>query len=222
MAQLNDSSRLHTMAPGLLSPQRRIGLTGGIASGKSSVARLLIDKGLPVLDADQMARQALAPGTAATAAVLDRYGSKVASADQHNASEPELDRKALGRIVFADQNERHWLEELIHPLVQAQLLKEMQHLATEPVLVLMIPLLFEAGLQTLCTEVWLIDCNQTVQLQRLIARDALSPAEASARISSQWPMQRKRELADLVINNNGTLADLISQVDGHSRSTGIS
>ena len=182
------------------TPQRRIGLTGGIASGKSSVGRLLAARGLPVLDADVYAREALAPGSPGAQAVLTRYGT--------------LDRAALGRIVFADGAERQWLEELVHPLVRARIATELERLEAAPVVVLMIPLLFEAGLEALCSEVWLVDCDETQQLQRLMARDGLGEDDARARIAAQWPLARKRQLADVVLNNRGgpeQLAALVEQ-----------
>jgi dephospho-CoA kinase len=172
-------------------PQRRIGLTGGIASGKSSAGRLLADRhGLPVLDADAYAREALAPGSAAAEAVQERYGT--------------LDRRALGRIVFADAAERQWLEQLVHPLVRARFEAELQRLAEAPVVVLMVPLLFEAGLDGLCSEVWLVDCDEAQQLQRLMDRDQAGEEDARNRIAAQWPLARKRPLADRLIDNRGT------------------
>jgi dephospho-CoA kinase len=181
--------------------QRRIGLTGGIATGKSTVARLLAERfGLPVLDADVYARDALAPGTAGARAVLARYGERVKAAAAGEAV-AVIDRAALGRIVFADHAERAWLERLVHPLVRQRFAAELGRLAEEPVVVLMIPLLFEAGLTDLCSEVWLVDCDEAEQLRRLMARDELSEAEARARIAAQWPMARKRGLADGVIEN---------------------
>ena len=181
--------------------QRRIGLTGGIATGKSTVARLLEQHFLlPVLDADLYARQALAPDSPATAAVLERYGAQVAA-----ATPGSLDRAVLARIVFADRGERHWLEELVHPIVRARFQRELQRLAEAPTVVLMVPLLFEAGLASLCTEVWLVDCDEAQQLQRLIGRDRLNEAEARARIAAQWPLAHKRPLADRLINNRGSL-----------------
>ena len=188
-------------------PQRRIGLTGGIASGKSSVGRLLAQQGIPVLDADLYAREALAPGSPAALAVLERYGQAVLApgsgeADGKAVDEPNgIDRAALGRIVFADANERRWLEQLVHPLVRERFDAELKRLADAPVVALMIPLLFEAELETLCSEVWLVDCDEEQQLQRLMARDGLSEAEARARITAQWPLARKRPLADRLINN---------------------
>ena len=181
--------------------QRRIGLTGGIASGKSTVGRLLADRhGLPVLDADLYAREALAPGSAASRAVLERYGPAVRAG---GAAEAVLDRAALGRIVFADAAERRWLEELVHPLVRRRFAAELEQLAAAPVVVLMVPLLFEAGLESLCSEVWLVDCEPPQQLQRLLGRDQLSEAEATARIAAQWPLVHKRSLADVLIDNRG-------------------
>ena len=182
-------------------PQRRIGLTGGIATGKSTVGKLLQeDHGLPVLDADLFARQALAPGTEGARMVLERYGT--------------LDRPALGHIVFADPAERHWLEQLVHPLVRQRFEQELTTLAEQPVgagrpaVVLMIPLLFEAGLEELCSEVWLVDCDERQQLARLMARNGLNQAEAQGRINAQWPLERKRLLADRTISNRGNPEEL--------------
>lgn len=197
-------------------PQRRIGLTGGIASGKSSVGRLLAARGVPVLDADQYARDALAPGSLATQAVLERYGERVRAASSRRGAEPEaaeLDRAALGRIVFADGAERRWLEQLVHPLVRQRFGAELEHLHAAPVVVLMIPLLFEAGLAALCSEIWLVDCDEPQQLQRLMRRDGLSAVDAATRIAAQWPLARKRPLADEVIDNRSAEADLHAQVD---------
>ena len=186
---------------------RRIGLTGGIASGKSSVGRLLAAQGLPLLDADVYAREALAPGSPGGQAVLERYGAGV------RAPGGAIDRAALGQIVFSDGAERRWLEELVHPLVRARFAAELEELVAEPLVVLVVPLLFEAGLEPLCSEVWLVDCNETQQLQRLMARDGLGEADARARIAAQWPLARKRQLADVVLNNRGGPEQLATQVE---------
>jgi dephospho-CoA kinase len=187
--------------------QRRIGLTGGIASGKSSVGRLLAARGLPLLDADVYAREALAPGSPGAGAVLERYGAGI------RAPGGEIDRAALGQIVFGHGAERQWLEQLVHPIVRARFKAKLQELAAEPVVVLVVPLLFEAGLETLCSEVWLVDCDETQQLQRLMARDGLGEADASARIAAQWPLARKRQLADVVLNNRGGPEQLAAEVE---------
>ena len=188
--------------------QRRIGLTGGIATGKSSAARLLEQRhGLPVLDADLYARQALEPGQPATEAVVERFGPGVVS------SGGVVDRRALGAIVFNNQDERRWLEQLVHPIVRQRFDQELMHLDTKPAVVLMIPLLFESGLEALCSETWLVDCDESQQLQRLMARDQLNEAEAQARMDAQWPLARKRPLADVLISNRGDAAALNAQLE---------
>jgi dephospho-CoA kinase len=186
------------------SEQRRIGLTGGIATGKSTVGQLLAGRfGLPVLDADLYARGALAPGSPAAQAVLARYGEPVAAKPVAAGAGDAIDRAALGRIVFADPVERRWLEQLVHPLVRQCFEAELQRLAHAPVVVLMIPLLFETGLESLCSEVWLVTCSPETQLQRLIGRDGLPEHEARVRIAAQWPLDRKQALADRLIHNDG-------------------
>jgi dephospho-CoA kinase len=182
--------------------QRRIGLTGGIASGKSTVGHWLEARGLPLLDADRFAREALAAGSAGARAVLQRYGAAVQAAGSDPA-EAQLDRSALGRNVYHDPSERLWLEQLVHPLVRQRFDEELQQRTAAPALVLMIPLLFEAGLEGLCSEIWLVDCDPATQLQRLMTRDQLNEADARARLGAQWPLERKRPLADLVIDNRG-------------------
>jgi dephospho-CoA kinase len=186
-------------------PQRRIGLTGGIATGKSRVGHLLAEHfHLPVLDADRYAREALAPETAATRAVLNRWGGAVATPV---GTVEAIDRAALGRIVFAEPEERRWLERLVHPLVRQRFALELENLATEPAVVLMIPLLFEAGLESLCTEVWLVDCSDIEQRRRLMVRDGLRADEAEARLAAQWPQADRRQRADRILPNPDGMDD---------------
>jgi len=196
--------------------QRRIGLTGGIASGKSSVGNYLSIQGLPVLDADVYAHQALAPGCQATELVLQRYGSLVEDlktcAPESDPALRHIDRRALGQIVFNNSVERLWLEQLIHPIVRKRLEEEIELQATSSALVLMIPLLFEAGLEVLCSEVWVVHCSSQQQQNRLMARNGFSAYEAKRRIEAQWPLEQKRKLADQVIDNNGTINDWERQV----------
>ena len=213
LQQLGPPPLLQTLnRPRWQGSQRRIGLTGGIASGKSSVGRLLEAQGLPLLDADVFARQALAPGSPGARAVIGRYGDRVRQAGSSDA-DAVIDRPALGRIVFTDEAERHWLEQLVHPLVRARFAAELAALAEAPAVVLVIPLLFEAGLEELCSEVWLVDCDTDQQLQRLMARDGLSDTDARARLAAQWPLQRKRPLADRLIDNRTEPAALVAQLE---------
>lgn len=183
--------------------QRRIGLTGGIATGKSTVGRLLEAEGLPVLDADQYAREALAPGSPGAAAVLERFGNAIRTRGTGPEC-PTIDRGALGSIVFSNPTEKRWLEQLVHPLVRQRFELALAELAAESTVVLMIPLLFEAGLQELCSEIWLVDCDEKQQLERLMQRDGLGQEAAEMRIKAQWPMRNKRQQSDVVINNSVT------------------
>jgi dephospho-CoA kinase len=179
--------------------QRRIGLTGGIASGKSRVGSLLEAHGWPVLDADSYAREALAAGSDATLEVLKRWGDAVRAPDEPLG----LNRAVLGRIVFSEIEARRWLEQLVHPVVRRRFEQDLRGLSEAPCIVLMIPLLFEAGQTDLCSEVWLVDCEEEQQLERLMQRDQLSEQEARLRIKAQWPLSRKRPLADRIIDNRG-------------------
>jgi len=200
-----------SQSPRWCGAQRRIGLTGGIATGKSTVGRLLEAEGLTVLDADHYAREVLAPGSPGAAAVLKRYGDTV-RADGTCPEWPTLDRGALGSIVFSDPSEKRWLEELVHPLVRQRFDEVLTELVAEPTVVLMIPLLFEAGLEGLCSEIWLVECDDAQQLKRLMQRDGLNKTEAKARISAQWPLIKKRELSDAHIKNNNSKEGCAKQV----------
>ena len=199
--------------------QRRIGLTGGIASGKSSVGEYLATIGLPVLDADAYARRALSNGTQAAEAVLQRYGSRVkypldSISAEHVPSRP-INRSALGQIVFNDPEERKWLEQLIHPIVLNSFEKEIAKQPKTTALVLMIPLLFEASLQAMCSEVWVVHCDPAQQLQRLCQRDGLDESTALTRIKSQWPLSEKCQRADLVLDNSSDQEVWKKQITSH-------
>ncbi|MFS8829841.1 dephospho-CoA kinase [Synechococcus sp. R8-2] len=214
---------------------RIIGLTGGVGTGKSTVACILEQHGIPVADADQMARQALAVGSPIRERVLERYGKVI------QTPSGDLDRRRLGQIVFADAAERAWLEAQIHPFVRAQLQDFLSALAEQSSKVhgvpleeepasqkrsgvgfssgqgsqtvcLMIPLLFEAHLQGWVNEIWVVTCTPEQQRQRLARRDPLTPEEIEARIASQWPLAEKVRRADVVLDNSGSLAELEAQV----------
>ncbi|MFQ3585701.1 MAG: dephospho-CoA kinase [Cyanobacteriota bacterium] len=190
------------------TPARIIGLTGGIATGKSTVARILEQHGIPVADADQLARQALAPGSPIRERVLQRYGAGI----QTQAG--DLDRGRLGQIVFADPTERVWLEEQIHPFVKTQLQHFLQEQVDQgsPTVCLMIPLLFEAGMEDWVNEIWVVTCTPEQQRQRLSQRDPLTIDQIEARIASQWSLAEKIRRAHVVLDNSGSLSELQRQV----------
>ena len=188
--------------------QRIIGLTGGIATGKTTVSRYLeTHHGLPILDADVFARQAVEPKSAILTAIAQRYGPVVLNPDS------TLHRQQLGHIIFNNPQEKQWVEQQIHPFVRQQFAQAMAQLAEAPTVVQAIPLLFEANLTDQVTEIWVITCSEATQLARLMARDSLSEEAAQARIRNQWPLAEKTKRADKVIDNSSSLAVLYQQVD---------
>jgi dephospho-CoA kinase len=187
--------------------KRIIGITGGIATGKTTVSNYLaIAYQLPILDADIYAREAVQPGTAIFREIFARYGNRVLLPDG------TLNRQGLGEIIFNNSAEKQWLEAQIHPYVRQRFESE---IATNSggILVLVIPLLFEANMTDLVTEIWVVCCNPEEQLKRIMERDSLSLAAAKARINSQFSLEEKVARADVVLDNYTTLDNLRQQVD---------
>jgi dephospho-CoA kinase len=182
----------------------RVGLTGNIAAGKSVVAGVWRDLGATIVDADQLARQAVEPGTPALARIAETWGSWVLT------ETGELDRGALRRIVFADPEARERLEAIVHPAVGA-LRDEAYREASargDRLVVADVPLLFEVGLVDQVDVVVLVDAPEEVRLLRLVGDRGLSPEEAQRMVAAQMPAELKRARADIVIENSGTLPEL--------------
>lgn len=182
----------------------RIGLTGNVAAGKSTVARVWRDRGATVIDADGLARRAVEPGTAGLERIRATWGDRVL--DGSGA----LDRAALRRIVFRDPDARARLEAIIHPEVRR--LREMEHRAAEArgdrLVVDDVPLLFEVGMEGAFDVVVLVDAPPEVRRERLVRDRGLDAAEAEAMIAAQMPSEQKRERADVVIPNTGSVEEL--------------
>ncbi len=187
-----------------------IGLTGNIATGKSTVAHMLEELGAAVIDADQVAHSVMAPGSEAWAAIRQAFGPGVIAADG------TVDRRALGAIVFADPVALARLEAIVHPAVGRALRRRLAALRRQPepprVVVIEAIKLLEGGLAHLCDAVWLVVAPREVQIARLRETRSLSREEATARIDAQPPAEPKRALADVVITNDGSLAHLRAQV----------
>lgn len=177
----------------------RVALTGGIATGKSVVAQCLRDAGLPVIDADQVARDVVAPGTPGLAAVGARFGPGV------RTPEGALDRAALGRLVFSDAAARRDLEAILHPRIRAVIDGFFAALPAGPPGIAEIPLAYETGWGARFDRVVVVACHPEVQRARLRARDGLSDAEARQRLAAQWPIEDKVRLADAVVRTDGDL-----------------
>ncbi len=193
--------------------KRSIGLTGGIATGKTTVSKYLTTKyHLPVLDADIYAREAVAKDSPILEAIFTRYGDRVMLSDR------SLNRASLGEIVFNNPTEKQWLESQIHPYVRDRFEQELQRLPNNTI-VLAIPLLFEAKLTDTVSEIWVVSCDRSLQIARLQQRNSLTIQQAEARIDSQMPLAEKIAAADVVLDNNADLAHLFAQVDRALRST---
>ncbi len=188
---------------------RVVGLTGGIASGKTTFAGVLRVRGVPVVDADALARAAVAPGAPALAEIARAFGPGVLAADG------TLDRKALAAVVFADPAARRRLEAITHPAVRRGMAEETARLAAagHPLAFYDTPLLYEVGLEGALDSVVVVWAPRDVQRARLAARDGLSGAEAEARLAAQLPIDEKAARADFVVENVGAPADLDAKAD---------
>ena len=201
---------------------RAIGLTGGIATGKTAISNYLADTyKFPILDADIYAREAVHPGSPILNSIVERYGADILLLDG------SLNRSELGNIIFCNPAERQWLEQQIHPDVRRRFVEGTQSCiaALSQVsqntltFVLVVPLLFEAEMTDLCTEIWVVYCSPEVQLERLMQRDGLSGDRASARINAQMPIAQKCQKADVVLDNSSTLDSLFLHVDAQLTSS---
>ncbi|KRD93895.1 dephospho-CoA kinase [Bacillus sp. Root239] len=185
-----------------------IGLTGGIASGKSTVTGMLRDINIPVIDADHIAKEVVEPGKEAYKQIVETFGRSIL---HENA---EINRAALGEIVFYQEEERKKLNAIVHPAVRKEMLSQKESYIEEgyEVVVLDIPLLFESDLTHLVDKVVVVYVDESVQLERLKSRNNLSAEDAYARIQAQLPLIQKVALADAVINNNGPVEETKQQL----------
>ncbi|HHT91454.1 MAG: dephospho-CoA kinase [Bacillota bacterium] len=184
-----------------------IGITGGIASGKSAVSERLRHLGAVVLDADRLAREVVKPLTPGWVMVKQAFPEVI-------QEDLEIDRKRLGQIVFAQTAKRQLLESIIHPQVLEELLRQAKHEEQGGRTVFAeVPLLYEVGWEQYMEEVWVVYIPQELQLKRLISRARLSEADALQRIASQMPLEEKKQRAKKVIDNSGSLAETFRQVD---------
>ena len=190
-----------------------LGITGGIATGKSTVTRMLGTLGAPTISADALAHDLLAPGTAATRSVLAALPS---CADPADAAGLTIDRRALGQIVFADPAARARLESLTHPAIIAALREQTAHwrVSNEArAAAAEIPLLFEAGLESLMDIIVVATCPQPVQIARMLARGRFSVEEVQRQLAAQWPLAEKEAHADFLITTAGGEQDTRRQVE---------
>ncbi|QRN86652.1 dephospho-CoA kinase [Clostridia bacterium] len=175
-----------------------IGLTGNMGTGKTTVARFLRSKGALIIDADQLAREVVAPGRPAYEDIVAFFGKEILNQNK------EIDRKVLGKIVFGDAPKREQLEKFIHPRIINRMNTIIEKQGKETVIVIDAPLLIEAGLHKRVDKVWVTDCSKSTQADRIKKRDGLSDKEIEKRLSSQMSSEEKLSYADLVIDTNGS------------------
>ncbi|PLT32315.1 dephospho-CoA kinase [Bacillus sp. V5-8f] len=185
-----------------------IGITGGIASGKSSVSEFIKESGFTVIDADIAAREAVEPGEEAYAQIVESFGDEILQEDKM------IDREKLGSIIFHDTEKRLLLNSIVHPAVRKRMIgqKDSAFDREEETVFMDIPLLFESKLTSMVDKTLLIYVNEHVQIERLMKRNGFTKSEALARISSQMPLSEKRNLADAIIDNNGDFEETKRQV----------
>ncbi|PSF35737.1 dephospho-CoA kinase [Aphanothece hegewaldii CCALA 016] len=186
--------------------RRIIGLTGGIATGKTTVSHYLSQTyHIPIIDADLLAKQAVEIGSPILDEIRLRYGNNILFPDG------TLNRKKLGEIIFNNPAEKIWLENQIHPYVRNRIQAKLKEL-NEQAIVLVIPLLFEAKMTDLVSEIWVVYCSPEEQIRRLMKRDQLTQEQAIKRIQNQWSIEEKKALADVILENSRP-EQLFKQID---------
>ncbi|MDK1288715.1 dephospho-CoA kinase [Pseudoalteromonas umbrosa] len=183
-----------------------LGLTGGIGAGKTAATRHFESLGIDVVDADIVAREVVMPGTTGLNSIVERFGPSILSPDG------KLNRAKLRDIIFNDETEKTWLNELLHPLIRAQMLSELAN-AASPYCILCAPLLFENGLEKLCNKTLLIDVPNDVQIARTSARDKVSQEQVKNIIAAQMSREDKCLRADYIIDNNRPLTEVQIELD---------
>lgn len=186
-----------------------LGLTGSIATGKSTVAKLFLSAGIPVVDADLGARAVVFPGAPGLADIIEHFG------EAYLLPDGTLDRKRLGELIFSDREKRAELDALLKERIQHWIQAEKERYIDEghDLIVLDIPLLYEGGYQDSCDAVMVVYVPEELQLQRLMSRNHLDSDEATRRMQSQLSIEKKKELADFVIDNSGTIEETEKQVN---------
>jgi dephospho-CoA kinase len=190
----------------MIPPMTRVGLTGGIASGKSTVSAMLAELGAVIIDADALAREVVARGTPGLAAVVEEFGTDLLGPDG------ELDRPAMGRLVFDDEQARRRLEAIVHPLVFERIVELEEHVSAGDVVVHDIPLLAESGRAETFDAVIVVDAPAELQVERMVSERGWTPEDAESRIRAQASREDRLALATYVIENTGTREDLRKRV----------
>ena len=194
----------------LINNQRRIGLTGGIASGKSTITDYIrINKKIPILDADYFSKQLIKPNTFGYKKILNHFGNQII--DKYSP-EKAINKKLLRNIIFKDEKDRKWIQDLLHPLVKEKMIEGCNKYNNK-IILLVVPLLFEAKFEDICTEIWLVKCTKEQQIQRLVKRDKISEEEACTTLKLQLNFEAKSKLSDVILDNSDKTKRWIEKVE---------
>ncbi len=189
-----------SIQPKLKNKQRRIGLTGGIASGKSTIANYIKKyKDIPILDADQYSKELIKPKSNYYKKVVAYFGRQIV--DEYS-SVNEINRALLKKIIFENSIHRKWIQNLLHPLIKKKMIEKCNQFENNKILLLVIPLLFEAKFTDLCTEIWLVKCPREIQKKRLMLRNKISDNEAEKIINLQLKYEDKSKFSDVILDNS--------------------
>ncbi len=189
-----------SIKPKLINNQRRIGLTGGIASGKSTIANYIKkNTDIPILDADQYSKELIKPRSKCYRQILAYFGPQIVD---NYSSENEINMELLKKIIFDNSIHRSWIENLLHPLIKEKMIKKCNKFEKNKILLLVIPLLFEAKFTDLCTEIWLVKCPRAIQKKRLMKRNIISDEEAEKIINLQLNFEDKSKFSDVILDNS--------------------
>tara|TARA_B100000579_G_C22821196_1_gene850747 strand:+ start:790 stop:1404 length:615 start_codon:yes stop_codon:yes gene_type:complete len=189
-----------SIQPKLNNNQRRIGLTGGIACGKSTIANYIKkNKNIPILDADLFSKELIKPSNNGYKAVIAYFGNQIVD---NNSTDKEINRELLKKIIFNNSKHRKWIQNLLHPLIKEKMIERCNQLEKNKILLLVVPLLFEAKFTDLCTEIWLVKCPKAIQKKRLIKRNMISDNEAEKIINIQQSFEEKSRFADVILDNS--------------------
>ena len=189
-----------SIQPKLKNKQRRIGLTGGIASGKSTIANYIKKyRDIPILDADQYSKELIKPKGNCYKKVVAYFGPQIV--DEYS-SVNEINRALLKKIIFENSIHRKWIQNLLHPLIKEKMIEKCNQFEEHKILLLVIPLLFEAKFTDLCTEIWLVKCPREIQKKRLMSRNKISDNEAEKIINLQLNFEDKSKFSDVILDNS--------------------
>ena len=196
--------------PKLINNQRRIGLTGGIASGKSTITNYIRkNKRIPILDADNLSKELIKPNTIGYKKILGYFGTQLI--DKYS-SEKTINRNLLKKIIFEDAKHREWIQKLLHPLIKEKMIEGCIQYKDNQIILLVMPLLFEAKFEDICTEIWLVKCPKEVQKRRLIKRDKISEKEALNIINLQLDFEEKTKFSNVILDNSDNQNKWIHQI----------